>query len=586
MKGPIVSFSPRSMVQHPRHESEGNRALLVLVNSRGSYTDTRIVDETVLIALQHFGFPYRIHDLAAGPLTCDLLAHCAAVVIAQARLGDALSLAETELVVSAVEEDGLGLVNFDGELRLYKPPLLRLFGLEVDRLPLASDLLHIGGNDHFITYTQQPGSLVRLKRPVPFAQIKRMGRHVVELAQVAMGKDQLIFARHHVPGTAYEPGQFPAVLAAVCGRGRAVQFVCSPRLWHREFFGHGMGLDALFGRAIVWAARKPFVAQMMPPYVTLRVDDAIGRHDFRYTEVMNQHGHHPLISCCLDRIPDEVVPFMRAQYEHGQVDWDAHAFNYYQLIPFDFGIGEYSDAHLKERFERVDRWYEERGIQPPRTAYFHWGEVGVRALPYLKARGRTFVYSVYHPGQVKCERLSPNWWPYGLDSLFYDYMPDDPEIYNVGAGLPRHMGPDVLTGCTTWAGDHPTNDMAKAAQRAALPIRLALDSGFFAEVSTHEQKFSVLTLEEIDRWLALLAQEVARYQVQFVGHEQAAEYTKARDESWIAAASTPDGKAVHVSLRGETRVPLKLALFENDGDGVIQRWEPISAFQGTLEVTF
>ena len=581
-----MEFSPRTMVQHPRHESKGNLALLVLVDSRGNYADTSIVDQTVLIALQHLGFPFRIHDLATGPLTRELLANCAAVVIAQARLGDALSLAETELLASAVEEAGLGLINFDGELRLYKPPLLRLFGLEVDRIPMASDLLRIGDNGHFITWTQQPGSLVRLRRPVTFAQIKRVGRHVVELAQFAMGKDQLIFARHHIPGTAYEPGQFPAVLAAICGRGRAVQFACSPRLWHREFFGHAMGLDALFWRAIVWAARKPFVAQMMPPYVTIRVDDAIGRHGFRYTEVMNQHGHHPLISCFLDRIPGGVVPFMRAKYESGQVDWDAHAFDYYKLIPFDFGIGEYSDAELRELFERVDQWYEERGFKPPRTAYFHWGEVGIRALPYLKARGRTFVYCVYHPGQLKWERLFPNWWPYGLNSLFYDYIPEDPEIYTVGAGLPRHIvEPDVLTGCTTWAGENPSNDMVKAAERASLPIRLALDSGFFAEVATHEQKFSVLTLEEIDRWLTLLAEKVARYRIRLVGHEQAAEYTKARDESWIAAASTPDGRAMDISLKGMASVPLELALFENEGDGVIQRWEPIPGFREKLQVT-
>ena len=96
-----------------------------------------------------------------------------------------------------VEEAGLGLINFDGELRLYKSPLLRLFGLEVDRIPMASDLVRIGSSDHFITWTQQAGSLVRLKQPVTFAQIKRVGHHVVELAQAAMGKDQLILSRHH-----------------------------------------------------------------------------------------------------------------------------------------------------------------------------------------------------------------------------------------------------------------------------------------------------------------------------------------------------------------------------------------------------
>jgi hypothetical protein len=298
-----------------------------------------------------------------------------------------------------------------------------------------------------------------------------------------------------VPRTAYEPSQFPAVLAASCGRGRAVLFAFSPRLWHRDFFGHAMGLDALFWRAVVWAARKPFVAQLMPPYVTLRVDDAIGRHDFCYVNVMNDHGLHPLIACFVDEVPADLAPFMRARSERGQVDWDAHALDYYRLIPFNFGVGEYDDDRLAQIFARVDAWYAEGGFQPPRTAYFHWGEIGRNALPYLKARGRTFVYSPYHLGQLKWERIFPNWWPYGLNSLFYDHHPEDPDLYNVGASLPRHIiEPDVLTGCTTWAGDNPTNDMAKAAGRSAQAVRLALDSGFFAEMTTHEQKFAVLSL--------------------------------------------------------------------------------------------
>ena len=580
-----MPFAPGKMVERPRRESEGNRALLVLVDSRGSYTDTSIVDGTVLVALQHFGLPFRVHDLASGPITKDLLDNCAAVVIAQSRLGGALSLEETELLASSVEEGGLGLVNLDGELRLYKSPLHRLFGMEVDRIPMASDLLRIGTNEHFVTWTQRPGSLVHLRRPVTFAQIRTVGRHVRELAQAAMGKDQLIFSRHNVPGTAYEPDQFPAVLAAVCGRGRAVQFTCSPRIWHQDFLGHAMGLDAFFWRAIVWTARKPFAVQMMLPYVTVRVDDGMGRHDFRYTDVMNRHGHHPLVSCFLNRVPDEVVALMRAKHESGEVDWDAHALDYYKLIPYDFGIGEYGEGELKEMFQRVDRWYEDRGFRPPCTAYFHWGEVGVRALPHLKARGRTFLYSTFHLGQLKWERFLPNWWPYGLTSLFYDYIPEDPEIYNVGAMLPRHLvQPDILTGCTTWAGDNPMNDMEKAAERAAGAVRLALDSGFFTEVTTHEQKFGVLTLEEIDRWFALLDDKVERYEIRKVGHEQAARYTKARDETWIACAVSPDGKAVRVTVEGKADLSLELAVFEDDGDGVIQRWEPIEAFQGRTEV--
>jgi len=578
-------FAPRAMVPHPRYESCGNRVLLALVDGRGTYADTSAVEPTVLVALQHFGLPFRAHDLANGPLTRELLDDCAAVVVAQARLGERLSLAETELLAAAVSEAGLGLVNFDGELRLYKPPLMALFGLEVDDLPMASDRLQINSGDHYITRTLDPGSTVSLKRPVSCAQIKRVGRHVTELAQLNMGKDQLIFARHHVPGTAYAPDQYPAALAAVCGRGRAVQFACSVRLWHQEFLGHTMGLDGLFRRALVWAARKPFAARAMPPLVSIRIDDGIGRHDFRYVEVMNAHGHHPLVSCFLDGVPDEMVPFMRSKWQSGQVDWDAHGFEYYDLLPFDFGVGEPNPEEMAARFGRVDEWYDSRELVPPRTAYFHWGEVGVGALSQLKARGRTFVFSPYHLGQLKWERLFPNWWPYGLNSLFYDCFPEDPDMYNIGAGLPRHlMAHDVLTGCTRWSGESPINDMTRAAERTAQAVRLATDSGFFSEIVTHEQKLGVLSLEEIDQWLTRLEQQLERSPVRLVGHEHAAEYTRARDETWITSASARDGGACALCLDGEARVPLELAVFDDDGDGVRQRWETVPAFRGKTEI--
>lgn len=222
---------------------------------------------------------------------------------------------------------------------------------------------------------------------------------------------------------------------------------------------------------------------------------------------------------------------------------------------------------------------------PPRPPTSTGGEIGLKALPYLKARGRTFVYSPYHLAQVKWDRLFPNWHPYGLNSLFYDHMPEDSDIYNVGASLPRHLiQPDVLTGCTTWAGDNPTNDMLKAAGRAAEAVRLALDSGFFAEITTHEQKFSVLSLEELDRWLARLAGELTRYAVRLVGHAQCAELTRARDRSWIAEATIRAGRPVTVTLNGATAVPQELAVFTDDGSDVLQRWHAIPALSGASQI--
>lgn len=582
----IEGFTPANMLQHPFRGSQGNAVVLLLVDSRGSYSNTSIVDETVLVAMQHFGIPCRIHDLALGPLSIEILAHCALLVIGQARLGVVLSSSEIELLASAIMNDGLGLVNFDGELWLYPRSFLELLGVQVDPIPFASDLLVFTACSHFITLTQQPGKPLRLKRPVTFAQVKPINPEVHELGQATLGKDQLIFSRHNIPGTAYEPGQYPAIVAETLGKGRMVQFTCSPRLWQHEFLGHGMGLDGLFWRSIVWAARKPFIAKMMPPFLTLRVDDASGRQDFGYVDVFNRHGYHPLISCFLENVPGHVVPFMRGKYQEGLVDWDAHALDYYRLIPYKFGIGEYSTTELEIIFEQVDQWYAEKGFQPPITAYCHWGEVGVNSLPYFKQRGRNFIYMTYHAGQVKWERLFPNWWPYGLNSLFYDYIPEDPELYNVGAGLPRHlMSPDVLAGCTLCSGDNPSNDMAKAAERSAFSVNLAQESGFFAEITTHEQKFSVLSLDEIERWMSLLDQKISPYKPRLVGHELAATYTRARDETWLREVMILEKGLCQITMSGASAIPLELAVFENDGEGISQRWAPVPTFQGEMTFT-
>jgi hypothetical protein len=195
------------------------------------------------------------------------------------------------------------------------------------------------------------------------------------------------------------------------------------------------------------------------------------------------------------------------------------------------------------------------------------------------------LYSVYHPGQLKWERFFPNWWPYGLPGMFYDYIPDYPALYNIGAGLPRHLiPPDVLTGCTVWAGENSVNDMDKAARRSAHAVRLALDSGFFAEMGTHEQKFAALTLGEIDRWLSGLSARIQSYEPRLVGHEEAAERTKVRDESWISAASTRDETGLDISLAGRSEIPQELAVFVNEGDGVVQRWAAVPAISQEIQV--
>ena len=117
----------KGMLQRGRRFSAGNGALLVVVDGRGGYWDRQIVNETVLVALEHYGMPYRLFDLASENLDEAALSNCAGIVLAQDHLGGSLTEAETTRVAEAVK-NGVGLVNFDDDLRQYRPALLEMFG--------------------------------------------------------------------------------------------------------------------------------------------------------------------------------------------------------------------------------------------------------------------------------------------------------------------------------------------------------------------------------------------------------------------------------------------------------------------------
>ena len=124
--------------------------------------------------------------------------------------------------------------------------------------------------------------------------VEEWGEQVVPLAEGILGKEQLIYIRHLSPWSAYEPRNYPSCSQRDTAKGRPMQFTVNPRVWRHEFFGHAQGIDDLFWRSILWTVRKPFAANMIPPFVTLSIDDCCGRHDFAYVDVANKHHFVPL----------------------------------------------------------------------------------------------------------------------------------------------------------------------------------------------------------------------------------------------------------------------------------------------------
>ncbi|MDD5678752.1 MAG: hypothetical protein PHW60_12315 [Kiritimatiellae bacterium] len=564
----------KGLVVRQRHASAGNACLLVVVDSQSSFWNYTIVDQTVLCALEHCGMPYRVLDLAQSRLTEKALRECACLVLAQSQLGSSLTPQAACLIAAAVKS-GMGLVNLDNDLRLYPDAYLEIFGFErVNPHMGVTSVVHIRPADHYISALQKPGTFHDLDRMATFTIVERWRPDVMALADGVLGKDQLVYIRHLTPGSSFIPGTYPILFAGRWGRGKAVQFAISPRVWRQAIYGHGRNLDDLFWRALVWAARKPFAANLIPPFVTMSVDDCSGAHNFGYVDIAHRHGYVPMPSLFLKNVPPRLYPMIRDHLKRGITQFNTHAMDYYDLMIFKFGQGELSDVELKRHFEYESSWWRKVGARPGPTLRFHWTEYGVRALPFLKRTGRLFFNPALQTGLMKADHcIQDGFWPYNLQTRYYDYLPDDHDFYGFASVHGRYQE-DFLAGNTVY--DNQVNDVEKAAETAADHIAAGLRCGFYGECITHEQRIAVLSLEEWEKLLARVGQRLEKFEKIFTGYDQIGQYLRARDGVWLGRSAVRDHR-LQWTLSGQSSMPMQVSIFQDEGETVLREFKSVSA---------
>lgn len=383
-------------------QTVGNLSLLALVDSRHAraYEEAR---QAIFPALIHLGMPYAIHDLAQGPVSQEEVRSYRAVLLAQAEISQALS-AEGQTALLAALAEGTGLVSFDPAL-VTAPQLAQGLGFSGGSEFFCS-ALHTPGNDHFITYTREVERDLPLIKPVPLLPAS------VEKALV------LLTAQNGAP----------AVLAGWHGAGRWVHYCLSPQAWLNDYLGHANGLDDVFWRSVVWAARKPFLMKAMPPFVTMRIDDAQGvgglwwnvqqcllrqplhipvpiqrmlcdiepgkssvACGFQYIDVLNKHGVIPAVGLFVDQVSARDRAILKRYYNAGKAEFSLHAFSeYVSYEPNPKGIAE-GELHRATEFLYHKSWHQEQDgawvvdertpedlAQAFQRADRFWAEAGIR----------------------------------------------------------------------------------------------------------------------------------------------------------------------------------------------------------------
>ena len=207
----------------------------------------------------------------------------------------------------------------------------------------------------------------------------------------------------------------------------------------------------------------------------------------------------------------------------------------------------------------------------------------MRALPHLKRRGYRYFCPGLQTGLHKADMcMDEGYWPYGLQTCYYDSLPDDPEFFAFAAMLARHQE-DFLTGCTVYLRESDRNDIEKAAANAALQIRHGLRAGFYAEIVTHEQKFDGLSMSEWDGILARAGEMTAGLERIHAGHDEIGRYLKGKDGVWIAEADVTDGQLT-CQVRGESDAPLRISVFGDEDGALVRDYREVEAFRGEAAV--
>jgi hypothetical protein len=590
--------------------------VVVLLNSKSHHVKSGT--QKLLPYLDHFGITYSTTDLADGlPANSG---DPAVVILSHPEIdGHDRTLAKKlEQYLGKHRERGTGIVSFD--------PLIpsSLLSHQGDEPGMDTDVgeLEFSRADHYITRYHQPGEVQDL---FGFMALPVM---TTEDAEVLLtGNDQ------------------PLLAISDKGTARVVQWT-SMDWMYMSVLGPLGGLDDLLWKSIVWAARKPFAMQAIPPLVTMRVDDVVGsgrqqwgQSPLYWVKTVNQYGFKPWLSLFIYNLTPEAIEELKEIINGGWATASPHALGrpprpessqehfdaYYEdQMVRDHFIPEYyhpraipymsdyydefifydhnnrkpwSDDTAAMALKAVDDWYEAVGPLPMSKYLIpHWGEMGSNTISHV-ARDWNIEFI------AKSKVLDKAW---GDDAPSIKQGPfkrfDEPVV-----GRPKKVQPRFRSSYSAdfieLAGEQffafssaisditgyelePDNDVEATASRGIRTLRRGLESKSLAVLFTHETDYIFRVKPE--NWDAIfqkISQGIASYSPVCLTTDDALRILRAHHTSAITQSrfNTATGK-LEITLSGHADVPTNVWVYTESNGEVQEKRVDIPAFEETIKV--
>jgi hypothetical protein len=552
-----------------------------LVVDSGQPVNYRRVYKSISRALEHFGVYYEIIDLSRQRISHEELADTHLLVLGQEGIGKSLNVEETNAILKMLFR-GMGLLVLDGYLDWYPPSFLNALGIEKGISEKIS-LLKIHPDNRIVNWIAQQE--ITLKNPV-------LGYPV----PVSVDWSPLLLdGENNVCG-----------LYKKTGKGRVVFFLVSASLWQDENLGFTQGLDGLFRNSISWSAKKPFITKAMPPFITARIDDvsfsgspaAIYKEtveELRWLDIFNRYGFIPNAGLFIDDIQDRDLKYLREKHHDGLAEFSTHAFKDPENVN-EFPVymkhngEEFSEGVLEKNFEKVDRRFSEWAVTPSKTVNAHFGEIGLRALPYLKKRGQRYLMNPIRVGKPWSDPSAHSWnmEPYNKPSFSFSPIPEDKDFFNVTShpGIMDSNVPDMdfLCKCTRFWNESSSINVKKAIERGVFQIARGLENGFFGCLMLHEQRIGYIPLKHWEEIVGGISDGIKNIPHTFKSYDYISSYAENRTFYRIEKAEY--NKELSVWLKGRNDMLQYLSLFLDEDGKTRESFLEVPEFEKAIELNF
>jgi len=390
------------------------------------------------------------------------------------------------------------------------------------------------------------------------------------------------------PTSVASVGSTPFITVADSGLGRAVQWGSCD--WMSiSVKGPVYKLDDLVWRSIVWAARKPFVMQGLPPFLTMRVDDESGPFD--WIEIANEFGIKPWAGLFFHNVDATEAAHLSTLVHAGLATSSIHAKSSV-FFYFDHGAGDFPQATVDANFVEGTQWHLDHNIPISRFVLPHYYELGTNVFQGLSDWGVEFVGTQMEPGNG----YGSPWVMNGPFRLHETGSSNEarPQYYADFLTVPGHPEFDgQFFNCVTEIRDdagyewYPSNDVQLSIDRGTRQTIRALDGMNLATLFTHDQHVSPISAQNWRDILEGITNNLQVYDPINVTMDHACQYVRAMYTSDIAASHyDPDLRELSTTFSGDTDMATMFYLFSEEGSTIQHILVDVPLFSGSTVVDY